>query len=375
MYPYFSITSIILYYTVGIGCMLWLYLINRDSVKAERKLMYGLFWLFLTLFGGLRYVNDFGIGGVDAAAYQYFFEHPDDPTYVERMEGLYVLLNQTIASFSSDPEIFRIICCGIIVFGYVFVLYKFSYSKQLSVIPFILLIFPYLRSFNTVRSSLAIALFLVGIVYLYEKKNLLACIFIIATVLVHRMSIAYVMVIPFYYIFRSYNFKSNNRIFIFLSVYIILSYTVALFAQSYVLSAGLLDEHDVFYLTSGQGKSPLANVPMVFGHVMIFIALVLWNKRLPDTEEISFIRLMVIFDIIIIPATLVLGMWRALEYMYIPRLIMWGYLIPVIGNPRNRDSQTLVKFGMFAAFSFWLIFRIYKEWEPAGLTPYLTIFQ
>lgn len=331
--------------------------------------MYFFLWFVLTLFAGLRYVQN-GIGGMDGSSYEYMLLHPTDP-WLTDLEEFFVFYTQCIASFTSNPIIYRLISYGIIAYGYIYVLYKLGDAKKMSAIPFLLIIFPYLRSFNTMRNSLAIAVFLIGIVMLYDRKNICGILFIVATCFIHRMSVLYVLFVPFYFLFKNYDFTDNKRIALFIIVFGGIGYIAALSLRTFILDSAGLSEHDLYYLSSSAENTLLGRIPMIFQHVILLFTLCVWNNKLPDTPILRFIRLLVVFDLIIIPTSVALGMWRALEYMYIPRLIMWAYLIPVIIKPFNATSRTLLKIGFLAVFSFWLIFRINQEWEAAGLLPYI----
>lgn len=366
----FSLFTILLYMFIGYFCAFWLKNIQTNKYPYNRYTMFGVIWLLLTLLGGLRYVNGQGVGGMDAWNYQFMFLFPED-SYMERFEPLFKGYIYLTSSLSSNPIFFRLISYGLIAFSYCYFLNKFIVSSKMSMIPFIMIIYPYLASFNTLRTSLAIVLFTFGLIALYERKNILATILIISTFFVHRMSILYVMFLPLYYIFKNYNFSSNKRVFIFLCIYIIIGYIAATKVQAYALAAMTIAETDAHYLRSSLGNSIFARIPIMFQHLMLMITLCLLNNKLPSTNIIKFIRVCVIFDIIVAPASVVLNMWRALEYMYLPRLIMWGYLMYAAEQSVKSDSRRIVTASIFGLFAFWQWFRINQGWEQGGFSPYL----
>ncbi len=370
---YYSFGSIIFYYIIGLGCASWIRLTISEYYYYDKKIMFGLLCFMLSVVAALRYVSYGGIGGMDASTYEYMFLNPNSER-LTRLEEIFVFYTQFMATITSSPIIYRFFSYGIITMGYGIFLYNFCRSKKISVIPFILIIFIYLRSFNTMRTSMAIAVFTIGLVLLYKKRTYLAMVLIISTVFIHRMSILYVCFLPFYYMYKNYNFNTNKRIFIFLIIYASLGYFLALKVQSYVLLFMSLSENDVFYLTRSLNYSIFSKIPLIFQHVLMLIALTFWNNKLPKTSSVHFLRLLVIFDIIIIPVSVIFGMWRALEYLYIPRLVMWSYLIPTIAKCYKKEYNLLINSSFFIIFSFWLLFRINQEWQPAGLLPYKLIF-
>lgn len=228
------------------------------------------------------------------------------------------------------------------------------------------------------RNSVAIVFFLIGIIYLADKKNILAVTSFIISCFFHRMSVLYIMLLPFYFLFKNVDFKNNNKkVFIFLLFYIIAGYLLSKAVQSYILAAQLMTSNeggDVYYLTQSIGQNIFQRIPIMLQHIALLAMLILYNNKLPKTNDVIFLRLIILFDIIIQPVAVVFGMWRALEYLYIPRLIFWGYLINAAASRYKLKSKILFRIGCICIFITWLVFRIYKEWEPAGLMPYKLIF-
>lgn len=374
MYPYFSIMTVILYYIVGLFCLICVdKIIKTNAIQSKKRICF-ILWITLTFFAALRLVNEYGIGGCDAAGYEdMLLNNAQDQ--MDRMEPLFAFYTKLISIIWQSPIFYRFVSYGIIAFGYCYFIYIFCRDKIMSPIPFIFMVFPYLRSFNTMRTSMAIAVFLIGLIWLYENKYLKSFIAIICAAFIHRMSVLYVLFIPFYFIFRHKDFSTNQKIFIFLIFYAVIGYFLALYIQAYVLSLSSFSEHDAYYLSYSLGTSLLDRIPLMIQHILMLVALTLWNNKLPNNQSIHFLRLLVIFDIIVIPASVVLGMWRSVEYMYIPRLTMWSYLIPAIIYPYVKDNGFVLKCCFFTIFSIWLIFRINREWEPCGLSPYLLFFQ
>lgn len=366
----FSLTTILLYVFIGYFCAYWLKTIQQKKYPYSRGIMFGILWTVLTLLGGLRLVTSNGIGGADAWNYQYVFLFPQD-SYLSDFEPLFQGYIYLVSSITSNPIVYRLISYGLIAGSYCIFLNKFIGPSKMSMIPFLMIIYPYLRSFNTFRTSLAIVLFTFGLLALYERKNILASILILSTIFIHRMSILYALFLPLYFIYKDFNFSTNRRVLIFLTIYVIIGYIAATKVQSYVLLAISVSERDAHYLSGSVGTSILSRIPIMFQHIMLMVTLCLLNNRLPNNRTIKFLRICVIFDIIVAPVSVVLNMWRALEYMYLPRLIMWGYLIYEAEQSVKVDARKIVTVSIFCMFAFWQFFRINQEWEPAGLSPYL----
>lgn len=379
---YFSICSLILYVCVGLYCSYWLHLtydtgLFIDNRRVKKSSMLFILWLFTALFASLRLVGPYGIGGVDAFGYEMFFI---DSSTIERLKEtdiLFYFFTVGIREVTASPIIYRFVCYSLICFGYIIVIKRF-YKKNVSSIPFVMIIYPLLRSFNTMRNSVAIVFFLIGIIYLADKKNLYAVIFIIIACFFHRMTLLYVALLPFYYLFKNVDFnKKSNKIFWFLLFYTVTGYLLSKAVQTYVLAAQLMTSNeggDLYYLSQSLEQNIFQRIPIMFQHVVLLVMLIFYNNKLPDTPDVKFLRLIILFDIIIQPVSVVFGMWRALEYLYIPRLVFWGYLISGAASCYKFDSRRIFKIGCMCIFISWLVFRIYKEWEPAGFMPYKLIF-
>lgn len=375
MYPYFDYFTLFLYSSIGLFCAYLLNLsINKPvKIRCPQNSGYIFFYLILVLLATFRLVDN-GIGGIDAINYEKIFLNCFSQNRFDSIDPLFGAFNKIIRSITSSPVLYRSICYSIIVIAYIVFIKTFS-QRGISSIPFIVLLIPYLRSFNTMRSSLAIAVILFGLVLLKNRHQLYGVILIILSSLIHRMSILYVMFVPFYILFNKYQFKLSNKKLIFWSSSIlIIGYFGALKIQQYVIANNLLTGPDSYYISRSLGSSILSSAIILIPLVLIFIFWLIGNKRLPDNDNIKFLKLMVLFDIIITPVACILGMWRVNEYFYIGRLVLWAYLIPAICYRISPSNKIIFKMIFVILFFAWLVYRIVKEWEPCGLMPYKLIF-
>lgn len=380
-YPYFDNFSIVIFLFVGTVCMLSVKIAKGDYKYNSIPSFNGLFFLFsiLVLFATIRKVG-FALGGSDALGYQSrfldYYNHG-----AERYESTDILFGYYIGAlrfFTDNPYIYRFISYGIIAWGYVAFIKKFC-PQYASSIPFICIVYPYLRSFNTMRNSISIALFLFSVIALYDRKTIKCIIFFLCSVMIHRLSFIMVAFFPFYFLFRNFITNANKKqITIFVCVFILLSYLLAVQLQKFIIVFSFLQDNgnaDFWYLTHGEGKNILNNWPMYLVHVMLLIALLLRYKNMPKTRQVNFIKIIFIFDIIMLPATLILGMWRFAEYFYVSNLILWGVIISVICKKLSYHSAIICKCFIAIGFYTLLYIRIEREWEPACLLPYLFFWQ
>ena len=248
MYPYFDPYSLILYVIVGLSGAYALNLsVNyKKTYPFSAQTGYVLFYILFVLLAVARLVTN-GIVGTDALSYEDYFQYClRASSRFDEEDILFGFFTKIIRTITSNVILYRLICYSMITVAYLRFIRSFC-IKGASCIPFIVLLLPYLKSLNTMRTSLAIAMVLIGVVWLKERKIYRGIIIICLSIFVHRMSIIYVMFLPFYAIFRNNRFLNSNIKLI--SVILIISatgYYLASQIQQYVLAASLLEEKDIY---------------------------------------------------------------------------------------------------------------------------------
>ena len=112
-----------------------------------------------------------GLGGKDSYTYELLFKYSfSGSSRFINYDILFGYFNKLIRTFTDNVYIYRAICYAIIVYGYVAFI-KYVCPENVSALPFITLMIPYLKSFNTMRTSIAISVFLIGLTLLYRKKR------------------------------------------------------------------------------------------------------------------------------------------------------------------------------------------------------------
>ncbi|THG54328.1 EpsG family protein [Muribaculum caecicola] len=376
-YEYFDIFTLILYVCVAYFCYFQFRAASMCCHGVNNKnncTPYYNIFIVLSLFAALRSIEN-GIGGSDARPYESIFLNAlKSVEQFEHTDVLFGWFTICIRYFTDNPIIYRFICYSIIVLGYIY-FFKAFCIRGISCIPFIVLMIPYLKSFNTMRTSLAIAVILFGLVLLKEKRTFWAVLVILASVFVHRMSVLYILFLPFYAIFKKFKYESSVKLIVVMAALSVIGYLLARKVQIYVLAAGMLSGHDDHYLSANLKGSILDIAVTLIPLLLIAMMWLINNKKLPNSRNVKFLELMVSFDIIITPVAYVLGMWRANEYFYMGRLMFWAYLIPVYCSIYEVRSRKLVKACFIAMFTAWLVYRICREWEPCSLMPYKLFFQ
>ena len=371
---YFSTGTLLLYVTVAYIAAYLIYLSktgHRYIKGTSRKRPLMLLFLMLTAFAVMRKVGFGGMGGMDSYVYEIeFINSKWNAGRYEDMDVLFGYFNIFIRAFTDNVHIYRGICYGIISYGYVSFI-KSVCPDNVSSIPFITLMIPYLKSFNTMRTSIAIAVFLIGLKLLYERKKVWANVLIVSTMFIHRMSVIYILFLPFYYLIgKDWERKKASTIIFRTIILMAFGLISAFYVRDYVAAASLLDDHDMHYLRKSYQFS---NIVMLLPTFLLIAVWIINVRRLNtiQNEKIKFLEILVAFDCMILPVAAILGMWRANEYLYLPRLSLWGVIILAYIHRFAPKERPLILILFFAIFSGWLVYRIMREWEPCGLMPYL----
>lgn len=344
---------------------------NEWFVKDKKVNYYYIFIvILLTILAFGRRIDE-GIGGADMINYIYHFQSQDLAFWYSKGEWLFCFINQIIGSFTTDYRIYFLFVYLFIAIS--FILFIKSYSQQnQSYIPFITFFYLYLLSFNTLRTSCAVAMFLLGLVA-FKNHKILASILIISSVFIHRISIILVLIIPFYYFYKQFlRDLPNYKLALFIIIGIIMIGLLVYSCKDLLQSSNLLSDGDKEYIDETETRTIMNVINMCLTNLMLFIPFILLDPWVKATKEYDLIKCFCIFSfILILPAT-ILGVWRINEYLYIPRLIMWGVLLNTYEDKYlfNKNSKIIFKFFVFLAFTVYTAYRLYRAGDTTGFMIY-----
>ena len=387
IYPHWDWLSMILYIIMGIIGAMAVRNVNRKNGACRCSFHKGSFYSYVTwgiiwvVFASFRYVTS-QIGGMDASAYIQYFHvclKPGDYWYAEHVDALYRLINKGIRLFTDDHHILFIVIYSFIFISYIQFIEEFRFSKM-SYIPFVLLVYIYIRGFCTIRTNLGVGCILISMVFLRRGKKIRALLFACVSVLFQVASFVYAGFLVFYYMYKKRGMKISKCVFWILCAaaigkfgqYVIANYNIPL------LSHGAYRWYAVY---SQAGQTFFTNFWKIsFSQILLGVTMAaLWRplnrdikSRSPEERErLEFLKLICMYDIILIPVTYILNIWRGYEYLYIARLVMWAELIPLACKKMTANSRTKIKLAIAAGFIGWMIFRQYNTWEDSGLMPYV----
>ena len=337
-------------------------------------------WVVIATF---RVITD-NIGGADSLGYIEWFEQSLNPNYSfiaheNSIDFSYTALMKIIRSVTSDYHVFFSVTYAIIVIGFILCVGRFT-KKEYSAVPFFMVFYLFLRSFNTLRSVLAISVILIGLYYLAKQQYLKTYLFFFLSLFTHTASVLFALVIPVSHLL---SLKSINRKVIILAFVGML--TFANFLRIWFLDFfDGIDLGGAYQSYAREERTIWASSTEFFGQYLLgTVILVYYNriinyiKSVQDLTEQRSLKIMLfvcIYDFILTPFNTFLGIWRGYEFFYIVRLCMWSLLIFLFTKNESKDLQILVRFIFLACFAGWFVFRLSRTYESSLLMPYMFAF-
>lgn len=386
MSAYWSNTSMFFFVCLGLLTIVFFRVENNQCVLGQRpSYRFYLFCAVLTIFAAFRLVKTLGygaIGGADAPGYVLVFQVCNEQSWqswdwLQHHDIGFLYLNRLVRLFFSDYHVYFVIVYGFIVYSYVYFVRELLLKKT-NYIPCLLLIFLYWRSFCTLRSNLAIAFFLFGLVLLYKKKWF-GGLSLLFALLVHKFVFIYFGFIPFYLLFKNKKVKWN-----YIVIFIIVSAIIGSYARDFFLARFAhvnLGGAYQSYARMNIGASFFDNFwKIVFDQLTLAVTVFLLRNRirnhiasLDDSEsaKINAVYWMCIYDFMMIPVCFLMGVWRGYEFFYLPRILMWCECLYVITYKKDAGIRKIYSDVFLLLFVSWMVFRFYAMWKDSFLMPYI----
>ena len=379
---YWSIETLFLYILLSFWGM---YCIGKYIKTSENTIrhkstswIYGwgliIVWTFVATF---RMANGH-IGGSDTLGYIWFFENcfkNNLELYDHSAKDLaFLWSNRIIRVFSSNYHLYFAAIYSFMAYVYLKYCKKFS-SKSFSIIPFILVFFLYLRSFSSIRSSYSFSFVLLGLIALADCRIRSAYLFALLACLTHKGCVLYALSIPFCHFFL------NRRIpnYIIIVVFGGLISIAAILRDYFVLFTSIVNLGGVYgsYAENANSEGNALFYTPSLGQYVLGIILLVFTKDISRKIEINkerirefrILRLSCVFDLWALPLSLLIGNWRAYEFLFLPRLCMWAMFLAVLYQ-KNRYLRKLLPPLILLFFIFWIIYRLNKTYEDTCLMPY-----
>lgn len=384
MAPYWDLTTLLFYIMLA---MVGYWTFRRSKINelcSHRKQRIHtkpyLVWLSVWISAAsFRYVAE-GIGGSDAIEYIRFFDVCRDrnmPIVYYHYDILYRIFTQAVRIFTDNYHVFFMIFYSLLLFSYIFFLREFC-PTDVSFAPFVLIFYIFLRGFTSFRTNLSVAAILFGLVLIKRKKYGLSALLMLASIFIHKASILYIMILPFYLFFKRK--RLTVEIGIALTVAACAAGTLFRMLMMGGLGTFLGDAYASYASSSLESSFWNGFWKIAFEQMLLAGLMVAYRSKIQhdiklsvanQKEQLTMIWIFCIFDFMLIPITYILNIWRGYEYLYLPRLIMWAEIIKIIKKSFSPSSRKYVEFIFLLAFIAWLIFRIDSTWLDSSLMPYI----
>lgn len=385
--PHYDNFSMLLYVMLGLLSMwavkkakiLEIKTVRIQPVTCKYYVVWFVVWVIIAVFREVAYK----IGGTDALNYIGFFDrcmHPNVESFYSHFydDVFYLWVNQLSHVIYPDYHVFFFVAYGFFILSFVYFCIYFV-PKRTDFAPFVLLFYLFLRSFNTIRSNFAISVLMVACVFLLRRKYVVAFAIAVASVLFHKSSALFAMVIPFCWYFRER--MVSLKLALCLEILSMAAVpALQIFAIDFIISQEI-DGAYSSYIKGGMGNSFwVAGWTIAFEQMLLGVFMLVNYRRIKrdeknnDALDISRIRMLwniCVFDMLLIPINFGLHIWRGYEYFYVARLALWGYLLYLWLTRCDRRMKTFFKHLLVLAFIAWMVFRVYNTWEPSGLMPYV----
>lgn len=373
-----DIYSFITFICIGIIISQLFKIALKCNKKKYSNLIYFIIFLIMTFFASFRLVyND--VGGVDADHYIDYLLYGDKVAfsfnkiiYFNGYEYFFYNLLFIIGKVTTNYHTLFIIIYSLISYSYI-KLVKDSKVEYKSYIILTLILLPYLKSFNLIRNAFAIALLILAIENLKEKKNIKFFIFSILAILSHYMS-AFILVFYIANIFFNSKFY-NNKILICRKNTIIFTISVSILI--------LIFYNLIYNFFSQSGFSGYIDLEIsllgYMPYIFVYILMIIFQKDLVDTlknkNTIIYFNLITFF-IVTFPLILKIGAASRMVYYFEHYfIIMLAYIYEVLLKKIKIKDKPLINF-IVAIFVFaWITFIIYKIHYSYGLMPYIFTFK
>lgn len=357
----------------------------KISMVNRYYLIFFVLWTGLATFRYIGYYEGVVVGGMDAPMYKEFFEICRSATrqnlYSYHTEILFQFYTKLIRFFTDNYQVYFAISYGFIVFVYLLFIKEFKMAGSRCAALF-MLFFVYLKSFCVFRTHLAIAVILLSIVLIKKNKLVLACVLALTTPFIQRASIFFALFPLFYILFKKkkINFKRGLLL-------VAIGLIIGIIAQRIILTGN-------YSWLSGGAYLNYARASLGAGYTIDYIKLIIEqvlsiglmiyfdNKigRLIVKEKqsgnctLEILRIVMIYDAMLIPISYVLNIWRGVDYFFLPRLIMIDVIIDLFGLKVKRGSKKIYRVCIYILMLIWFIFRLSTTYDISALMPYVLSF-
>lgn len=354
---------------------------NRQLLKMPYVLLMLISWTFFATFRTIAW----GIGGTDSINYIVFFKNSwgifDEIMEHTASDVAFLWLNRTIRYFTSNYHIYFAIVYGFMTFSIILFARRFCY-KFYSFIPLLLAFYLFLRGYNTLRSNLAISFILLGLLNVVDNKYKWAYLYMICSALTHKAGVLFALTIPFVHVAKVREIKTKYLVMLSAIVFL-LGTSIRDYFIAFASSNDLGGAYKSYASEAKETGSLLSGIVECFMQYLLAIIVLFSTRRIKTSissygehvaNTVNVLLYICYFDMMLIPLNAMLGIWRGYEFLYIPRLCMWGIILWEYLRKTNITVRAFIKLLVLLYFIFWFTFRLYRTYEASDLMPYVLDF-
>lgn len=343
-------------------------------------------WLFLAVYRYVGYEGGIIIGGNDAPTYIDYFQTclagKGNNIYFVRTEPLFQIMTKAVRTITSNYHVYFALIYGLIIFSYLRFIDEFD-LLQSSKTPLFMLVFPFIQSFCAIRTHITIALILLAIVALKNRRNILMWGLLIASVFIQRASLIYAIFPIFYFYYKKNKMTVKKAI-----AFVIIGCAVGYIGKKVIIGGS------IGYLTGGvyaNYASASSSAGYLFDYIKLIVEQVIIdgymilsykkvNGQLQEMEKLEkeklrMLQMMCYFDFMLIPICYILGIWRGASYFFLPRLLILGYIISDFSMKISKNSRKVYYMIVKVVMPIWLVLRLFTVYDVSGLMPYYLDFR
>lgn len=354
----------------------------KVGVLNRYYLLIFILWTALATFRYVGYYQHMVVGGMDAPMYKEFFEVSRSASiqniYSYHTEALFQLYTKFIRFFTDDYHVYFAVSYGFIVFSYLIFIKEFKLAGSRSAALFMLM-FLYLKSFCVFRTHLAIAVILISLVLIKKNKLLLACVVALTTPFIQRASVFFALFPLFYILFKKKKIDFRRGI-----ILVVVGMIFGVAAQNVVLTGsyswmlgGAYLKYAKASLSAGYAVDYLK---LIVEQLMVVVLMVYYNKDIEaivvrekqkGNYALEILKIIMIYDTMLIPISYVLNIWRGVDYFFLPRLIMIDIIIDILSIRIAKNSKTIFRICIWILMIVWFVFRLSTTYDKSALMPYI----
>ena len=352
---------------------------RKQKLNNRYYIIWFVVWLIATVFR----VVSVDLGGSDAVNYVHYFNNCLEPIeyqnqYAVRADIGFRLICKLIRLFTDDYHIFFFIVYGICIYSTIYLFNEFAFSKN-NAIPYILAFYIHLLGFSAIRTNLSMAFLFFALVFLKKKKNFFCIVSSIVCLLIHKASIIYIAAIVFYKVYTKKEMKVKHIV-----QWMIVTVLVGEVAQQFLLRFGNSLFDSGVYVKYVQASAAISFFQdfwkLALGQLLLLGSYVFLYRKIEkdiltmndeDIERYKLIKILCIYDFIMIPVCFMLNVWRGYQYFFFIRLIMWGEVFKVGTKLFKKDNRMFLHLILTLIIIAYFVFRVGTMYKSSALLPYI----